>query len=104
MRRTGMWSYELVMPCGWLWGHVVWFEVVVGCGELEDDVVIRATKKYKHYTVLQSTTPYYKFSLRSTKYFKVVLRTAKYCEVFLRTTKYFTVLKYYSVLQSTTPY
>ena len=32
--------YELVMLCGWLWGHVVWLAVVMWCGELEDDVVI----------------------------------------------------------------
>ena len=65
----------------------MWFEVVVGCGELEDDVVIRATKKYKHYTVLQSTTPYYKVLFRTTKYYKVLFSTAKYYKVLFRTTQ-----------------
>ena len=44
MRCTGMQSHEFVMRCGWLRCHVVWFEVVVGCGNLEGELVIRATK------------------------------------------------------------
>ena len=29
MRCSGMRSHELLMRCGWLQCHVVWFEVVV---------------------------------------------------------------------------
>ena len=53
MRCNGMGSYEFVIGCGWLRCHVVWFEVVVWCGELEDDLVIRTTK---YYSILHSTT------------------------------------------------
>ena len=81
MRCNGMRSHEFVMRCGWLRCHVVWFEVVVWCGELEDELVIRTTKHCKYYTVLQSTTP-------------VLLQ---YYSVLLSTTQY------YSALQSTTP-
>ena len=51
MRCNGMGSYELVMLCDWLWGHAVWLEVFVWCGELEDDVVICT---YPYYAVLQA--------------------------------------------------
>ena len=82
---NGMGSYEFVMRCGWLRCHVVWFEVVVRCGELEDDLVIRTTK---YYSILQSTTPYYTVVQSTTPYYKVLLRTTKY----------------YSVLQSNNPF
>ena len=48
-------SVVIVMRCGWLRCHVVWFEGVVW-GELEDDLVIRTTQIY---SVLHSTTKYY---------------------------------------------
>ena len=87
------------------------FEMVVCCGEWEDDAVIRTTK------ALPSTTPYYTLSLRGTIYFKVLsvlqdttkdykvlLCTRKYYKVLLPTTEYYSALhnttKYYSVLQS----
>ena len=93
MRRNGMRSHEFVMRCGWLRCHVVWFEVVVGCRELEDELVIRTTTKY--YSVLQDTTKYYTVRQSTTP---VLLSTTKYAPVLRSTTK--TTL----VLQSTTQY
>ena len=117
------WSYELVMRCGWLRCHVVWFDVVVW-GELEDDLVIRTTQIYsvlhsttkyyssttlydtvllQYYSVLQSATPvlilYYKILLQ---YYSVLQSTSP---GLLCTTKcYKVILQYYSVLHSITPY
>ena len=94
MRCNGMRSYEFVMRCGWLRCHVVWFEVVVW-GELEDDLVIRATQIY---SVLHSTTKYYS---STTLYYKVLHRTTK---CYSSTILYYKVLlQYYSVLHSTIP-
>ena len=64
----------------WLWGPVVWFEVVLWrCGVP------------KYYSVLLCTTP-------------VLVCTTKYYPELLRNTKYYKVLlQYYSVLQSTAP-
>ena len=105
MRCKGMRSHEFVMICGWLRCHVVWFEVVVWCGELEEELVIRTTKYCKYtqfYKVLQSTTPYSKILIHSTtEYYKVRHSTTKYYKVLLRTTSTTT---YYSVLQSITPF
>ena len=70
------------MRCGWLCSHVVWFEVVVWCGDPD-------------YSVLQSTTPYCK--VLTTPYYKVQQSTTQYYSVLQSTTKY------YSVLQSSTP-
>ena len=84
----------------WLWGHVVWFEVVLWrCGDP------------KYYSVLQRTTPvllcttkYYSSTTKSycstTLYYKVQRTTP----VLRCTTKYYKVLlQYHSDLQSTTP-
>ena len=65
--QHGIGSYELVMPC-----HVVWFEVVVGCDELEDDVVVRTAQVLQ---VLQSTTKYYAVLQSSTMYYSVLPNT-----------------------------
>ena len=84
-----------------------WFEVVVWCGELEDELVIRTTKYCKYYTVLegtvlQSTTPYSKILQRTAKQYYSSTRTTKYYSS--STTKYYSgTTKYYSVLQSSTP-
>ena len=99
MRCNGMGSYEFLIRPGWLRCHVVWFEVVAW-GDLEDDLVIRTTLYYtvllQFYSVLQSTTPYYKTST------PVLLCTTKY---YSSTALYYKVLlQYYSVLQWTTPY
>ena len=63
---------------------------MVRSGELGDDVVICATKYYRHYTVLQSTTvaPYYKELRCIAKFFSVLQ----------------SITPYYNVLQSITPY
>ena len=61
----------------WLWGHVVWFEVVLWrCGDP---------------TVFFSTTKYYS---------SITLVLLQYCKVLLQ--YYSVLLQYYSVLQSTT--
>ena len=78
-------AYEFVMPCGWLRCHVVWFEVAVWCGDLEYDLVIRTTKYFKYFTVLQSTCKYYSSSIL---YHHVLLQYYKY---------YFTTIPYYTV-------
>ena len=72
------------LRCHWLWGHVVWFEVVLWrCGDP------------KYYSALQSTTLYYKVLLQ---YYSVLLQ---YYSVLQSTTS--VLLQYYFVLQSTTP-
>ena len=71
MRCNGMGSYEFVMRCGWLRCHVVWFEVVVWCGD----------PYYKVLQVLHSTTRYYKVLLRTPRHYKALLRTTKYYSV-----------------------
>ena len=59
----------------------------------------------QYYSVLQSTTPYYKVLLQHYSITTAVLLCAtKYYPVLLCTTKYYSSnTKYYSVLQSTTP-
>ena len=120
MRRNGMRSHEFVMRCGLLWCHIVWFEVVVWCDELEDELAIRTKKYCKYYTLLQGTTMYYSVLKDTTKYYYYTYYTLlqsttpyykvllQYCKVLLQyysgTTKYYSgTTKYYSVLQSTTP-
>ena len=70
--------------CYWLWGHVVWFEVVLWqCGDPKYDPVLQRTTPVllQFYSVLQRNTP-------------VLLCTTKY---------YSSTTLYYSVQQSTTP-
>ena len=122
MRRNGIGSYEFVMRCGWLRCHVVWFEVVVWCGESDDDLVIRTTEYYKYYTVLQGNTEYYSMLQDTTKFYSVLHSSTKYYSARQNTTKCYTVLQvlhstrnyqdkvllgttqYYKVLHSTTKY
>ena len=107
MRCNGMRSHEFVMRCGWLRCHVVWFEVVVWCGELENELVVllRTPRYYK--VLLHSTTKYYRlllqyyFVLQSTT---PVLCTTPYYKVLLCTTKYYSSTTTTPVLQSTTSY
>ena len=97
------------LRCHWLWGHIVWFEVLLWrCGDP------------KYYSVLQSTTPVLlcttKYYSSTSLYYKVLLQyfsvLQKYYYVLLQvlfcTTKYYssTTLyysKYCSILQSATP-
>ena len=109
-RRNGTGSSQFVMRCGWLRCHVVWFEVAVWCRETEDDLV-RTTKKYKYYTVLQSTTPYYTVLQSTTPYYTVLQSTTPYFTALQTTTMYYSALHsaqyykvYYKVLQHTTKY
>ena len=91
MRCKEMRSHEFVMRCGRLRCHVVWFEVVVWCGELENILVIRTTQycNCKYYTVrIQGTTKYYSVLQETTKYYYTELHST---------------IKYYTVLQSTAP-
>ena len=101
MRCNGMRSHEFVVRCGWLRCHVVWFEVVVSRGEVEDELVIRTTKYCKYYKVVLRTPRYYAVLLHSTpKIYKVPHSTTP---VLLCTTQYYSsTTKYYSVLHSTT--
>jgi len=107
--------------CVWLRGHVMWCELGVSWGELEDDFLYslyttehqcpRTTTLYfevatKYYPVLPRISKYYKIFLRTTnttphfQYYKVQLPPTKcvkeYCKVQSTTTEY------YSALQSTT--
>ena len=111
----------------WCGGHVIWCDViacVVSCYVMQCDVMWCALMWWalqwsrcvfevvlwqcgdpKYYSVLQSTTVYYKVLLRYYSVLQsttpVLLCTAKY---YSSTTLYYTVLlQYYSVLQSTTP-
>ena len=104
----------------WCGGHVIWCDViacVVSCHVMQCDVmwcalmwcalqwsrcvfevVLWQCGDPKYYSVLQSTTVYYKVLLQ---YYSVLQSTTP---VLLCTTQYYSVLlQYYSVLQSTTP-
>ena len=104
----------------WCSGHVIWCDViacVVSCHVMQCDVmwcalmwcalpwprcvfevVLWQCGDPKYYSVLQSTTVYYKVLLQ---YYSVLQSTTP---VLLCTTQYYNVLlQYYSVLQSTTP-
>ena len=101
------------LRCHWLWGHVVWFEVVLWrCGDSKYYSVLLFATKYSssttlhykvlllYYFVLQSTAP---LLLCAAKFTPVLLCTTKY---YSTTTLYYKVLllQYFSVLQSTTPW
>ena len=94
------------LRCHWLWGHVVWSEVVLWpCGDP------------KYYSVLQSTTTSTtKYYSSTTKYYSntssvlqsttlLYYSTTLYCKVLLQyySVLQSTTLQYYPVLQSTTP-
>ena len=104
----------------WCGGHVIWCDViacVVSCHVMQCDVmwcalmwcalqwsrcvfevVLWRCGDPKYYSVLQSTTVYYKVLLQ---YYSVLPSTTP---VLLCTTQYYNVLlQYYTVLQSTTP-
>ena len=104
----------------WCSGHVIWCDViacVVSCHVMQGDVmwcalmwcalqwsrcvfkvVLWQCGDPKYYSVLQSTTVYYKVLLQ---YYSVLHSTTTY---YSSTTLYYKVLlQYYSVLQSTTP-
>ena len=107
---NGMGSYESVMRCGWLWGHVVWSkrECDVENWKMVWWSLLQSTKSTTQEKVLPSTTPYYKLSHSvvqntfkyyvTTLYYKMLQSTTLRYKVLLRTTKY------YKVLQSTSPY
>ena len=133
--RSFWWAVHLLCPamgwnvmclrCDWLWGHVVWFEVVLWrCGNPKNylqsatPVLLCTTKYYcsttlhnKYYSLL-FTTPvlhqYYKVLLQ---FYSVLQSTTPQCKVLQHTTSvllcttlyYKLLLQYYSVLQSTTP-
>ncbi len=93
---------------GWdlmsLWCDVVGCEVTLCGSEWLCDVM---SWKMMWWSVLQSTTPYYKVQLSTTQYYSVLQSTTQYYTELLRTTKYYTILrttKYYSVLFGTTKY
>ena len=84
MRCNGMASHGFVMRCGWLRCHVVWFQVTLWCGDLDDNLAIHTTK---HYTVLRHTTKYYSVlhtTTNTTQYYKALLRTTRYYKVLQR--------------------
>ena len=67
------------LRCHWLWGYVVWFEVVLWrCGDP------------KYYSVLLCTTKYYS---STTLYYKVLLQ---YYSVLQSTTTYYSSITLYS--------
>ena len=68
LMRCKMGRYALVMRCGWLWNHVVWFEVVVMWSSGRCCAVNYGEPLSQHQDpVLQSTTPFFKVLLRTTK-------------------------------------
>ena len=80
-----------VMQCDVMWCALQWSRCVF-------EVVLWQCGDPKYYSVLQSTTVYYKVLLQ---YYPVLQSTTP---VLLCTTQYYNVLlQYYSVLQSTTP-
>ena len=117
----------------WCGGHVIWCDViacVVSCHVMQCDVMWCALQwsrcvfevvlwqcgDPKYYSVLQSTTVYYKVLLQYYSVLQsttpVLLCTTQYYNVLLCTTKYYSsttlyckvLLQYYSVLHSTTTY
>ena len=97
-----------VMWCALMWCALQWsrcvFEVVLWqCGDPKYFSVLQSTTVYykvllQYYSVLQSTTP---VLLCTTQYYNVLLQ---YYSVLLQYYLYYKVLlQYYSVLQSTTP-
>ena len=93
----------------WLWGHVVWFELVLWrCGgDPKNFLGIQSTTLYynvplQYFKVLQRTTP----ASSTTLYYNVLLTPVLLCttKYYSSTTLYYNVLlQYYSVLQRTTP-
>ena len=119
------------LRCHWLWGHVVWFEVVLWrCGDSKYYSVLLFATKYSscatlhykvllhYYSVLQSTTPpvllcttiYYSMTtpvpLCTTKYYSCaapLLLCSSYKVLLCTTPVLLCTTKCYSVLQHTAP-
>ena len=91
--------YVVVTQCGWLWGQVMWWGMVVTCFELEDAVIYKAhvtaprLRSTKYYNVLHSNyyTPNYNKLQSTTMHYSILHRNTLHCKILLCSTHYYSV-------------